>query len=54
MCMGNPHSDNGKESFESVFCVLLKMGGIGDGDCGGCVVFWVWQSGMDGGTVGSG
>lgn len=60
MCIGNLHSDNGKEIFEYVFCILLKMGGYGDcdgdgdGDGGSCVVFWVWQSGMDGGTVGSG
>ena len=26
--MGNPHSDNGKESFEHVYCVLLKMGAM--------------------------
>lgn len=47
MCTGNPHSDNEKEIFEYVFRVLLIMGGYGDGDCGGCVDFWVLQFAME-------
>ena len=37
-----------------MFCMLWVMrvdgDGDGDGDGGGCVVFWVRQSGMGGGT----